>query len=78
MSLFFPLIQKKVLVAPQLKGKDYYNIHRKFKVHSSNIFVLGAKSNIARWQPPLSLPLNLTAYPTLPQGRIVKKKFAFK
>ena len=39
-----------------MKGNDYYNIHRKFQVHSTNIFVLGAKTNIARWQPPPSTP----------------------
>ena len=33
------------------KGNDYYNIHRKFQIHSNNIFVLGAKTNIAMWQP---------------------------
>ena len=42
---------------------DYYNIHGKFQVHSTDIFVLGAKPNIARWQP-LLLPLTLRAYPT--------------
>ena len=45
------------------KVNDYYTIHRKFQVHSSNIFVLGATANIARWQPP-PLPLTLTAYAT--------------
>ena len=50
-----------------VKGNDYYNIHRKFQVHSTNIFVLGAKNKyIARWQqPPL---LTLTAYPTPTTG----------
>ena len=43
-----------------VKGNDYYNVHRKFQVHSTNIYVIGAKTNIARWQPP-PLPLNLTA-----------------
>ena len=36
-------------------------------MHRSNIFGLGAKPNIARWQPP-PLPLTLTAYPTLTPG----------
>ena len=27
-----------------VKGNDYYNIHRKFQVHSSNIFCLGSKN----------------------------------
>ena len=39
-----------------VKGNNYYNIHRKFQVHSTNIVVLGAKTNIARWQPPPSTP----------------------
>ena len=44
---------------------DYYNIHRKFQVHNTNIFRLEAKTNIMREQPPSTL----TAYPT--QYRVV-------
>ena len=32
-----------------MKGNDYYNIHKKFQVHSTNIFGLGAKINILKW-----------------------------
>ena len=39
---------------------NYFNIHMKFEVHSTNIFGQGAKVNIARWQPP-PLLLTLTA-----------------
>ena len=27
-----------------MKGNDYYNVHRKFQVHSTNIFALGAET----------------------------------
>ena len=39
-----------------MKGADNYIIHKKFQVYSTNIFGLGAKTNIARWQLPLSTP----------------------
>ena len=54
-----------------VKRNDYHNAHRKFQVHITNIFVLGAKTNIARWQPP-PLPLTLAVNPTPTQGRVVK------
>ena len=41
----------------------------KFQVHSSNIFGLEAKTNIARWQPPTSNP-NFAVYHT-PTPRVV-------
>ena len=47
--------------------QEYYNIHKEFKIHITNIFVLGAKTNIARWQPPPLL--TLTSYPIL-QGTV--------
>ena len=46
---------------------DFYPI---IQVHSTDIFVIGAKkkkkkkTNMARWQPPPYLPLNLTDYAT--------------
>ena len=46
-----------------VKGNDYYNMHRKFQVHSTNIFVLGAKTNIARWQPPPTPNFDSLPYP---------------
>ena len=46
-----------------VKGNDYYSVHRKFQVHSTNIFVLGAKQ-ISQGDNHPSLPLTLTAYPT--------------
>ena len=47
-----------------IKGNDYFNIHRKFEVHSTNIFGFRAGLNIARWQPPpLSLTLKALPYP---------------
>ena len=36
-----------------MKESNYYNIQRKFQVHSTKIFGLGAKTNTAKWQPPL-------------------------
>ena len=39
-----------------VRENDYHNVHRKFQVHSTNIFVLGAKTNITRWQPSPSTP----------------------
>ena len=39
-----------------MKGNDYYNIHRKFQVHSTSILGLGAKTKIRKWQPPPSIP----------------------
>ena len=53
-----------------VKGNNYYNIHRKFQVHSNKYFCIGAKTNIARWQPP-PLPLWQLTLP-LPKGRVVK------
>ena len=37
-----------------MKEDDYYNIHRKFQVHSSNSFGGGAKIIIPQWQTPKS------------------------
>ena len=51
-----------------VKGNNYYNTHRKFQVHNTNIFVLGAKTNIARYVNHPPLPLTLTAYPTPTPG----------
>ena len=34
---------------PDLKGNDYYDIPRKFQVHSTDTFGQGAKTNIAKW-----------------------------
>ena len=38
------------------EGNDYYNIHRKFQVHSTSIFGLGAKTKTGKWQPTPSTP----------------------
>ena len=54
-----------------VKENDNNNIQMKFQVHSTNMFGLGAKTNIAKWQPP-PLPLNFYSSPySLPQGRVV-------
>ena len=50
-----------------MKEKDYFNTHWKFQVHSTSILVLGAKTEIGKWQPP-PLPLTLTAYSTSTPG----------
>ena len=36
--------------------EDDYNIYRKFQVHSTDIFGLGAKTKIGKWQPLPSTP----------------------
>ena len=54
-----------------VKGNYYYNEHRKFQVHSTNVFLLGAKTNIARWQPSPSTPnFDSLPYPYLRAGLI--------
>ena len=56
-----------------MKGDDYYNIHRKFQVHSTNIIWFQAKTNIARWKPPPSPNFDSLPYPypRSSQGRVV-------
>ena len=53
-----------------VKGNDYYNIHRKFQVHRSNIVYLRSKNKYREdsrgGNPPL--PITLTAYPTPTPG----------
>ena len=39
-----------------MKENDYYNIHKKFQVHNTSIFGLGAKIKIGKWQQPPSTP----------------------
>ena len=34
-----------------MKENDYYNMHQKFQVHGTTSFGIGAKTNIARFQP---------------------------
>ena len=46
-----------------MKRNDYYKIHKKFQVHITNLFGLGAKTNIARWQPPLPSTPNFESLP---------------
>ena len=52
-----------------VKGlNDYYNVYRKFQVHSTNIFVLGAKKKKILQGGNHPFHLTLTAYPTPTPG----------
>ena len=53
-----------------MKGNSYLSIHRKFQVHSTNMFGLGAEANMARCAI-ITLLLSLAAYPIPTEGRVV-------
>ena len=53
-----------------MKGNDNWNIHGKFKYIAAIFLIRSKKTYIARLQTP-SLPITLTACPTIPEGRAV-------
>ena len=55
-----------------MKGNDYFDIHRKFQVHSTSIFGLGAKTKNREVATTQSTPnFDSLPYPYT-QGRVVK------
>ena len=57
-----------------MKGNEYFNIHRKFEVHSTNIFGFWAKLNI---YCQVATAPSTTNFDSLPQGRVVIYLFFF-